>query len=203
MTYPILTGIILIFIVWLHYEIRKTSRSSKKDTNNFWNKEKESNLVRRVDISGLNYLTLNTKLLPMEDHEDQTINSYRDTILKLTNKKMLNLAGLTNTELKYKYGAANINLLAEYDNNYTILVSMLQKWAERLNNGGFTDESLSVLEYALTFPTDVTKSYKLLADLYKKKNTPHKIDDLISIIMETAIQDKSKLIEELNKIKFS
>jgi hypothetical protein len=203
MTLPILAAITLIFIVWLHYEIRKTSSSSKKATNNFWNKESESNLVRRMDISGLNYLTLDTRFLPMEDHEDQTINSYRDSILKLTDKKMLNLAGLTNTELKYKYGAPNINLLAEYDNNYTILVSMLQKWAERLNNGGFTDEALSVLEYALTFPTDVAKSYKLLAELYKKKNTPHKIDDLIPIIMETAILDKTNLIDELNKIKFS
>jgi hypothetical protein len=80
---------------------------------------------------------------------------------------------------------------------------MLQKWAERLYTGGFTDESISVLEYALTFHTDVTKSYKLLADLYIKQNTPEKIDDLIPIIWETAIQDKNKLIDELNAIKLS
>lgn len=203
MILPVLTALILVFIVWLNYEVRKTSKQSKEDEENFWKREKESNFSRRTDISSLNYLTVATDQLPSADHPDQTINSYRDTIFKLNGKKILNLSGITNTELKSKYGAVNINQLTEYDNNYTAFVSILQKWAERLYNNGSIDDCITVLEYAVSYHTDVTKSYKLLADIYKAKNNVSKINDLINVIPQTKIPDKDKLINELLSIKNS
>ena len=35
-------------------------------------------------------------------------------------------------DLKLEYGTANINDLSQYDQNYTLLVRTLQKWAEAL-----------------------------------------------------------------------
>jgi hypothetical protein len=136
----------------------------------------------------------------MEDHEDDTINSYRDTMKGLSGKKMINLAGLTNTELKYRYGAANLNILSEYDNNYTIMVSILQKWAERLYLEGFLTEAQSVLEYSISCLTDVTKSYRLLAEIYHKQKQPDKINDLINMIPKTKLPEKEKLIQELTEL---
>lgn len=201
MSAPILSAIIIIFILWLQYEIRKTSRNSEKESDLFWQREREANTTRKVDISDLNYIQLSLEKLPMEDSEDQTLNSYRDTIIKLSQKKILNLTGLTNTELKSRYGAANFNALTEYDNNYIMLVSILHKWAERLYNNGNLADCRLVLEFALTIPTDVMKSYLLLASVYMEQNEADTLDELIHRISDTTIADKDKLIEELNAMK--
>jgi hypothetical protein len=200
---PVLTALVIIFVIWLQYEIRKASRKMKKETDNFWDREKQSNLSRRKDISALEYLTITTESLPMDDKEDQTANSYRDTILKLSDQKILNLTGYTNTELKTMYGVANMNRLAEYDNNFTVLVSILQKWAERLYAGGYAEDSRAVLEYAVSCKTDVSKTYKLLAVIYKEQNAPEKIDALIHGLASTAIRNKEELIRYLQELTAS
>lgn len=194
----VLTAILFVFIIWLQYEIRKTSSGSKKVSDRFWEKENISNAARRKDISLLNYIAINKEVLPLEDSNDATIDSYRDLILDLTDKKIVNLSGYTNTELKNLYGIANINLLTEYDNNYITLISILQKWAERLYAADHIPEAICVLEYAVTCRTDVSKTYKLLAEIYKQQNTPEKLDSLLLIIESISIYGKDKLIQEIN-----
>jgi Asp-tRNA(Asn)/Glu-tRNA(Gln) amidotransferase B subunit len=193
--------LILIFILWLQYEIRKGQRLSKKSLELFWQKENDSNSTRRKDISQMDYLIVNLEELPMQDHDDDTINSYRDTIRRLAENKMINLAGLTNTELKLKYGVANFNLLSTYDNHYTAFVSMLQKWAERLKLRGHDADAQAVLEYSVfSCKTDVTKAYRMLAKMYQEQNSPDKINTLIDLIPSTRIKEPHKLIEELSTL---
>ena len=191
---PVLTAIIFIFVLWLQYQIRRSSRKANKDTENFWNKEAEANLTRRKDISTLDYITLNIDQLPLADQADETANSYRNTILKLSNQKILNLSGISNTELKTRYGAANLDKLSEYDNNYIQLVSILHKWAERLFSTGDFITARKVLEFAIYHKSDVSKSYKLLAEIYLKLSMPDKIKDLLPILEESHIPEKDNLI---------
>lgn len=199
---PITSVLILIFVLWLQYELRKDSKFSKKTMDLFWKKEQASNLTRKKDISDLDYLTVSLASLPMEDHEDETINSYRDLIRIYSGRKMLNLCGQTNTELKYQYGAANITLLSEYDNNYTAFVSMLQKWSQRLQDLGYEDDARRVLEFSIySCLTDATRAYRLLAQIYHCQNCPDKIDAIIEIVSQTRIRNKATLILELNEIK--
>ncbi|MDF2510373.1 MAG: hypothetical protein K0S04_239 [Herbinix sp.] len=201
MPLPILSVLILIFILWLHYEIRKSSKNSKLASDSFLEKEMKANHVRRADISGLNYITLQPEQLPLADNEDETINSYRDTILGLVNKKILNLSGYTNIDLKNKYGSANLSSLQDYENNYTIMVSILHKWAERLYHNGDTPKAKTILEYAISLGSDVTNTYKLLAEIYRKQDTPEKIDDLIQTASKLTIYNKDKLITDLEGSK--
>ncbi len=201
---PIASILVLIFVLWLHYEIRKDKKSSQKSLDLFWQKENDSNLTRRKDISELDYLSVTLDHLPMQDHEDDTINSYRDTIRKLSEQKMINLSGKTNTELKLEYGAANFNLLSSYDNNYTAFVSMLQKWAGRLMDRGYTLDAQAVLEFSIfSSHTDVTTAYRMLTEIYHKLNCFEKIDALIETIYNTKIKDKDQLIKELKAFALS
>lgn len=200
MPFPVLSVIIFILIIWLQYEIRKSANQSKRDADRFWSSESKANTARRKDISGLDYIRIITDSLPLEDKEDETINSYRDTILKLADKKLLKLTGISNNELKNQYGIANINLLMEYDNNYVILVTILQKWAERLYSRNYIEDARAVLEYAVSCKSDVNKSYKLLAEIYKKTNSPEKINELIQIVTGLVMHDKEQLLTELRQI---
>lgn len=194
-------AILIIFALWLNYEIHKISRIDKKKNDLFWKNERLANLSRRTNITGLEYITIPLDTLPMSDMDDSTINSYRDIIRDLSDKLIVNLTGLTNTDLKLKYGASNLNRLSEYDNNYTILVSMLHKWGERLYNMGYVKEAITVLEYSVMCLTDVRKTYLLLAKIYMEQNTPEQIDPLLDILPFTKIARKEKLSEELVGIK--
>ncbi len=199
MQIPVLTLIALIFILWLNYEIHTTSSKSKKALNDFLKREKEANFSRSKDITDLDYIIISTETLPLKDNSDDTINSYRNTIVSLSGKKAINLRDFTNTELKLKYGAANLKQLTEYDSNYITLISILQKWAERLYIQGSFIDCIAVLEYATACYCDVIKTYKLLAKLYQLQKTPEKINHLIELIPHTKlqIQAKEKLIEAL------
>lgn len=196
-------GILIIFVFWLHYEMRKAARLSCKKSEEYWNKERSANLTRKSDINGLDFITISLNCLPMSDFDDPTINSYRDKILNLSGKKIVNLTGITNTELKLQYGAANINLLMEYDSNYTLLVSLLQKWGDRLYLKGYYTEAASVLEYAVNNHTDVKSTYILLAKIYNKQNSMEKINQLIEALPLSKVIHKDKLAEELHSIKNS
>ena len=101
---------------------------------------------------------------------NETISEECKEILRsLSTQKIVNLTGYTNTDLKLSYGTANITCLTEYDQNYTLLVSTLQKWAEVLYRGGAKKECRQVLVYAVSIGTDVSHTYFLLADLYDEE----------------------------------
>lgn len=197
---PVLTILLLIFILWLNYEMRKASSKQQKASESFWAKENSSNLVRRKDISDLDFMTVTTDGLPLEDKEDDTINSYRDTILKLAGAKLINLSGFTNTDLKSLYGPANMSLLTEYENNYITMVSFLQKWADRLYSKGFIEDAQSVLEYAVRMQSDVIGTYKLLAKIYRLRKMPEKINELVDFLSDSDIHNKDKLISALKEL---
>lgn len=93
----------------------------------------------------------------------------KEILRSLSTQKIVNLTGYTNTDLKLSYGTANITCLTEYDQNYTLLVSTLQKWAEALYRGGAKKECRQVLEYAVSIGTDVSHTYFLLANLYDEE----------------------------------
>lgn len=196
-------SILIIFVVWLNYEIKKNTKLSNKSSEEFWRNESLANQKRPEDISRLDYLAIPFDKLPLHDVSDGTSNSYRDTILSLSDKKILNLSGLTNTELKLKYGISNFNILSEYDNNYTKLVSILQKWGERLYTQGYHKEAITVLEVAVNCNTDVRSTYLLLADIYAEQLNPGKIDLLIDKVNLSHLRNKEKLLLELENHKNS
>lgn len=194
-------SLLMIFVLWLNYEIAKNNRLSNKGKDEFWKRESLANRTRKADITSLDYISIPYDKLPMEDNPDQTINSYRDIILSHSNKKILNLSGYSNTELKFKYGAPNINLLIEYDNNFVNLVAILHKWGERLYMKGYRKEALDVLEAALDCGTDVHKTFELLAKIYIEQGSHYKYNLLIESISSASIRDKEALLSKLQEQK--
>lgn len=191
--------LVLIFVLWLNYEINKTNRLENKNREKFWEKEARANKTRKTDISDLDYITIPVDKLPTDDHSDPAIKSYRDTIVSHSNKKILNLSGFSNTDLKLEYGAANLGLLSEYDNNFIIMVTNLNKWAERLYNIGYPDEAAAVLETAVECRSDTHKTYELLARIYSEQGMKDKIASLIEKIGSVPVRDKESLLKKISK----
>lgn len=145
----------------------------------YWQKERAANNTKRKSLDDLPYIKLPMEIFPMELLPDvPKVEDYRQIILTLKDLPIVNFTGLSNTELKLRYGAPNITLLTSYDQNYTLLARTLQQWAQALYDGGFPDKACQLLEFAVSTGTDISATYRLLCTIYREQNTPEKIQDL-------------------------
>lgn len=181
MKFPFFASFI-IFCLWLSYEIRKHRKIQEETSDSFWEKETKANNTRRKSLEGLNYITIPFDSLPMETLKDSpAIKEYHEALRTISEGPIVNFTGISNTDLKLQYGAPNINLLSLYDQRYTSLVRTLQNWAQDLYDQSYTDEARIILEFAISAKSDVSASYKLLADIYHELNQPEKIEALIPV----------------------
>lgn len=175
MKLPILASFI-IFIGIVSLFINRSNRKLKKQEEDFWEKELRANSVRKKPLDDLNYVTIPLETLPTEaDPENGTVLECIEILKTLTECKIVCLSGISNTDLKLAYGTANITVLSAYDENFTLLVTTLQKWADLLYKDGFAEECRCILEYAISIQSDVGTSYKQLASIYKEKGEEEKL----------------------------
>jgi tetratricopeptide (TPR) repeat protein len=166
----------------------------------YWEREKKANFTRKKPLDNLEYITIPESLLSMTpENTNEEINQYLQDLKDISSEKIVNLTGYTNTDLKLEYGTANITILSDYDIHYTNLVTLLQKIAELLNQNGDKKLAVEVLEFAVDTKTDISKSYYLLADLYKEMGTPEKISTLIDKAQNIKSLLKDTIIENLRK----
>lgn len=169
----------IIFIIWLAYELSKNRRHEEKKKKSFWEKESEANSTRRKSLENLDYITIPFDSLPMELLKDEeTVRECQSTLRSLADSPIVNFSGISNTDLKLKYGAPNIDLLMRYDQNYTTLACTLQRWAQKLHEAGYITEARQILEFAVSTDTDVSGTYRLLASIYSQNGETEKIDAL-------------------------
>ena len=187
MKFPFLASFILLCIV-MNLLMRRTSRKAEEKEASFWEKELESNNVRKKSLENLEYIHIPFDLLPFGTAgDDPSLQSAEDELTALKDEKIVNLTGISNTDLKLEYGTANITPLSQYDQNYTALVCSLQKWGQALYDLGRFEDAAKVLEFAVKTRSDITATYRVLIDLYKTKlglnedEIKKKLDALIPI----------------------
>lgn len=176
--YPIFTCVV-VFCLWLRYELNKSDRQLKKQKERFLDREHEANFTRRQSLDGLHYITFSPNVIPVIEINDSRLEKLRSSLHALSGAGIVRLCDYTNTELKKMYGPANLNTLSEYDNNFTTLVRLLHQYALRLNELNQQDAAIQVLQYAISIESDMGSTYKLLADLYCKTGQAAMIRELI------------------------
>ena len=187
----ILNASALIFSAFVFLYLLKNKHNETNAKDAFWEREKAANSTRRKSLDDLNYIKLSADDFPMTLLQDVSkVEDYKQIIRTLSEQPIVNFTGISNTELKLRYGAPNIDLLSSYDQNYTLLVRTLQQWAQELYNAGYIDEAMRMLEFSISTGTDVSATYRLLCQIYKEKNTPEKIGSLYPIaeVLNSAMQ---------------
>ena len=112
---------------------------------------------------------------------------------------ILNLTGISNTDLKMEYGPANLNELSEADSNFTSLVRCVNQLGNRFNELGDTDNAIKILEYGIECNTDISNTYYLLAQLYIDTNQADKIQNLVDKAASLNSLSKNSIIKNLNE----
>ncbi len=199
----IIIGILLFFYLLIQYSNYRTNRITQKEKDAFWKKEYQANATRKADISSLDYITIPLDALPFAETEEEELKSVQTGIKNLAGQPILNLTGLSNTDLKLEYGVGNLSFLTQCDDNYTLLIQGLYKWGSYLYNHNKQNEAVAVLEFGIQCRTDISKNYILLAELYKDLNMPEKIDDLIRTAKTLTSLSKETILAALKDIKMS
>ena len=150
---PICLILFILFIAVITFAIMRADSAQAKVTEEFWEKERKANSTLRGDTTDLCYITIPEKFFPLNNDK---INDLRD-------KTLVNLTGMTNTDLKLKYGILNFKKLSEYDDNFTKFVSMLPDYYNRLKEAGYESLGNELLDFAVEQGADSKNVYSLLA----------------------------------------
>ena len=200
MKFPFLASF-LVFSALLTYELRKSRRNEEKSMKNFLEKENAANSVRKKDLDGLPYISIPLEDFPMNvlcDRDD--IKEIHHQLNTLSTKKIVNLTGISNTDLKLTYGTANITVLTEYDQNYTVLARTLYKWGKLLYEADLVPQAKQVLEFGIETGSDISGNYKLLATIYKQEGNDNSIQELMDKASTLNSLMKNSIISSLKDI---
>lgn len=211
MKLPFLTTL-LVFIGILTFQLKRSSKQEQSLNDAFWEKERKANFTRKKNIDNLPYIPFDVSKIPSHPElKDDRINDYMSDLSSISGKKILNCTGISNTDLKLKYGAPNITKLTEYDGNYTILVRSLARIADKyLSHAEESKDSLSkealkqlkldaqtILEYGVFVGSDVRLNYELLGQIYRDQDQIEKIMDLIEKASELNSLSKKPILRFL------
>lgn len=186
-----------MFCLWLHYEKWKSNRLHKKNTETLLKREREANLSRKKDISSLPYLQIPEFLFTLQDTSSLS-SPFLARLTQIQDKKMVNLSGLSNIELKEQYGIANFERLIEYDENYYQYITLLDEWATCLYEGGQYKDAEKLLAYVCSLPSEISNSYRLLGELYLKADNINGFLALLDQIGKHPRLSSSQVYKELS-----
>lgn len=198
MSFPLLT-IIAPAALFCFFYMKTTNRKATLNTEAFFEREREANSVRKQPLTDIEFIELDMSKIPVVQTDNEIINSAYKGLDVLSTQKIANLSGYSNTDLKFKYGVANLPLLTEYDQNYTVLCRTLFDLGRELNAMNDIDSAVMVLEYGIECNTDLKSHYMLLANIYESRGQYDKIESLISSAEKMNSLLKNSLIKDLKE----
>ena len=203
MNFPIFASFILFCVLLTLYSHYSRSESEKK-TKAFWEKENRANNTRKQSLDSLSFIHIPFETLPVifleEEHPDAlSLSEYYQDLHSFDSLGMVNFQGQSNTDLKLRYGVGNLETLILYEQHYSDCLIALDHIAKILSDAGYEKEAIQYLEYAIAIHSDLSSTYKLLAQLYKKNQMTQKIDHLKTLsntLTDTSKLKIQKLLEE-------
>ena len=74
---PIFLLFVILFAMWIRYEIKKNSQIESDNKTSFIERERQANFARRADIANLGYVSVPLASLPFSDSYDEVKSSYK------------------------------------------------------------------------------------------------------------------------------
>ncbi|MBP3421397.1 MAG: hypothetical protein J6K37_03925 [Lachnospiraceae bacterium] len=177
---PILASLFIITLIISH-ALKKEQRESEKVLNEYFSRERAANRTRRQPLDDLAYVEIPFDFIPKSLLEDnETVQDCHRILEGLSDKKIVNFTGYTNTDLKLQYGVSNLATLTAYDENYTLYARTIYKLAKLYYDNGYESNARILLEKAIESGTDITANYTLLASIYQTKGEYDKINNLLT-----------------------
>ena len=197
---PLFTTIVLV-AGFIFIFMKSTSTKPDNGIKSFLDKERRANNTLKQPLDNLGFVKVPLDAIPSpEPAVNEKCASLIGEIKLLADKKIVNLTGISNTDLKLTYGAANLPLLTEYDQNFTALCKNLFDLGCEYKNAGMTDEAIATLNVAVNLGTDISGNYTTLAEMYAEKGLYVEIQRLINCADNIRSLTKRSTITKLQNI---
>ncbi len=193
-------GSIFLFFINFIY-LKFISRRDTSVDDEFWERETEANFVRKKPLDDLPYIKLPDDLPLDACLDDPDVKSYVDTILYLKEKRILNLQGYSNTDLKFMYGAGNLDTVSLYDSNFEDMTIALQGLADKLLSLDHEEEAVKIMEYLVSIEADLVHSYKYLGERYLALMEYDKFDNLYTVAENLRTGSKKLILKALDELR--
>ena len=199
---PIILIFFILFIIWVNVKTKRGTENNSKWDTAYWEKERKANFVRRKDISDLDYITISEEELPFSDTAEGEEKYRQDEVRRTLSCKSLNLSGMSNADIKLKYGTANFPELSMYDQNYILLIRNLGLWGSYLHKNceGQDSRAKIILERAVSLGSDIKDTYVSLTEIYLAEHHPEKVQELIRHVEDSDFDLKTSLRRTLHEL---
>lgn len=175
---PVLLPCIIIFVIILKYKLHMAERQEEAIKENFHQIERRASLPIKKSLQSLPKIEISLSSLPFCESTMGELKSCQDTIKELSSQTICNLTGISNTDLKLKYGAGNLDEILEYEQNYLLLIKTLSNWGTRLYEQHNYKDAETVLDYAVFCQSDIRQTYITLTRIYLEQNNLDKVHSL-------------------------
>lgn len=180
-----------VFAVFIFSARHSKKRDEKKER--FLEQEEAANSVRKKDIDPeLFYAADLTAMPPVPEGDPHQVQRCAKRTMIWFKKP------LTNLELKMQYGPAQMDKIAEYEENLNSYLKALTKWAAEASD----QDALKILQLAISLGSEYRDSYKLAADIYHKQGDKYGLDALKAHAEKNHFNDPSirrQILEYIRK----
>lgn len=191
----------------IHSILKLRGRKYGKSFKDFFEEERQANSVRKKEIPENIYYTPENAFLQdliNESSPNERVLKALNDAYKKSQRKMLQFnKPLTNNEIKYAYGTANLERIISYEQNYESYLRALSTLAKAFMESGNLDTADTVLLKAIEMKPMFFEPYGLLISIYSEKCEKNKLielqrrtNDMESISQDDFLRNKIKIAIE-------
>lgn len=193
-TIVIIAGFIFVFM-------KITSEKPGDGIRSFREKERRADSTLKQPLDNLPFIQVPLDSIPSpEPAVNEKCAAILNELNTLAGKKIVNLTGISNTDLKLTYGAPNLPILTEYDQNFTSLCMNLHELGCEYKLTGHEDEAIATFNAAISVGTDISGTYTTLAEMYAEKGLYVEIQRLINCADNIRSLTRTSTIKKLQNI---
>ena len=197
---PLFTTIVLV-AGFIFFFMKFTSSRPEDGTKQFLEKERRANNTLKKPLDDLDFVKVPLQDIPNpEPAVNERCASIIEELKRLSEEKAVNLTGITNTDLKLTYGAPNLPILTEYDQNFTAICKNIFDLGCEYKNANLVDEAIATLNCGINIGTDLSGNYTLLAEMYAEKGLYVEIQRLINCADNIRSLTKNSTVSKLQNI---
>ena len=199
MAFPFLTFFIA-FVIALSLRYAYLNKKQKDTEEEFWAREEKAKHVPKKDLSELEYIHVPMEDFPIGKYPDDEMAVLEDSIAKLSQKRLINITGMTNTEVKLAYGTDNLEVLSAMEEDYNELTVLLVDYAKALMERKDYESAQKVLRFGIDIGTDVSANYELLGDCCLALDKREEIEELKQTVLSRHLLLESKILFYLDDL---
>ena len=193
-TIVIVAGFIFVFM-------KITSEKPGDGIRSFRERERRADSTLKQPLDNLPFIQVPIDSIPSpEPAINEKCAALLNELNTLAGKKIVNLTGISNTDLKLTYGAPNLPILTEYDQNFTSLCMNLHELGCEYKLTGHEDEAITTFNVAVNVGTDISGTYTTLAEMYAEKGLYVEIQRLINCADNIRSLTRTSTIKKLQNI---